>query len=130
MSAHHYFRDFFYCDSGMIPWLLVAQLVSTRGEKLSELVNDRMKLFPASGEINRKVADTSLAIEEVTNLFAADAKSIDKTDGISLEFNDWRFNLRASNTEPVIRLNVETRANEDLMKEKVSDILSILDRMA
>lgn len=130
MSAHHYFRDFFYCDSGMIPWLLVAQLVSTRGKKLSELVNDRMKLFPASGEINRKVADASLAIEEITNLYAADAKSIDKTDGISLEYDDWRFNLRASNTEPVIRLNVETRANEALMKEKVSDILSILDRMA
>jgi len=130
MSAHHYFREFFYCDSGMIPWLLVAQLVSTIGKKLSELVNDRMKLFPASGEINRKVADASLAIEEITNLYAADAKSIDKTDGISLEFDDWRFNLRASNTEPVIRLNVETRANEALMKEKVSDILSILDRMA
>jgi phosphomannomutase len=130
MSAHHYFRDFFYCDSGMIPWLLVAQLVSTSGKKLSELVNDRMLLFPASGEINRKVADASLAIEEITNLYAADAKSIDKTDGISLEYDDWRFNLRASNTEPVIRLNVETRANEALMKEKVSDILSILDRMA
>jgi phosphomannomutase len=130
MSAHHYFRDFFYCDSGMIPWLLVAQLVSTRGKKLSELVNDRMRLFPASGEINRMVADASLAIEEITNLYAADAKSIDKTDGISLEYDDWRFNLRASNTEPVIRLNVETRANEALMKEKVSDILSILDRMA
>ena len=129
MSAHHYFRDFFYCDSGMIPWLLVAQLVSTRGKKLSELVNDRMHLFPASGEINRKVADASLAIEEISNLYAADAKSIDKTDGISLEFDDWRFNLRASNTEPVIRLNVETRANEALMKEKVNDILSILDRM-
>jgi phosphomannomutase len=114
----------------MISWLLVAQLVSTRGKKLSELVNDRMRLFPASGEINRKVADASLAIEEITNLYAADAKSIDKTDGISLEYDDWRFNLRASNTEPVIRLNVETRANETLMKEKVSDILSILDRMA
>ena len=130
MSAHHYFRDFFYCDSGMIPWLLVAQVVSTSGKKLSELVNDRMRLFPASGEINRRVADASFAIEEISNLYAADAKSIDKTDGISLEYDDWRFNLRASNTEPVIRLNVETRANEALMKEKVSDILSILDRMA
>ena len=130
MSAHHYFRDFFYCDSGMIPWLLVAQIVSTSGKKLSELVNDRMHLFPASGEINRRVADASLAIEEVSNLYAADAKLIDRTDGISLEYDDWRFNLRASNTEPVIRLNVETRANETLMKEKVNDILSILDRMA
>ncbi len=129
MSAHHYFRNFFYCDSGMIPWLLVAQLVSIRGQKLSELVNDRMHRFPASGEINRKVADASRAIEEISNLYAADAESIDKTDGISLEFDDWRFNLRASNTEPVIRLNVETRANEALMKEKVNDILNVLDRM-
>ena len=129
MSAHHYFRDFFYCDSGMIPWLLVAQLISTRGKTLSELVDDRMQRFPASGEINRTVADASLAIDEISNLYAADAKSIDKTDGISLEYDDWRFNLRASNTEPVIRLNVETRANEDLMKEKVNDILSVLDEM-
>ncbi len=130
MSAHHYFRNFFYCDSGMIPWLLVAQIVSTRGQKLSELVNDRMQRFPASGEINRTVADAALAIEEITNLYAADARSIDKTDGISLEFDDWRFNLRASNTEPVIRLNVETRANEALLKEKVGDILNVLERMA
>jgi phosphomannomutase len=129
MSAHHYFRDFFYCDSGMIPWLLVAELVSTRLKGLSELVNDRMRRFPASGEINRKVADASRAIEEISNLYAADAKAIDKTDGISLEYEDWRFNLRASNTEPVIRLNVETRANEALMREKVNDILSVLDRM-
>ena len=130
MSAHHYFRNFFYCDSGMIPWLLVAQLVSTCGKKLSELVDDRMKKYPASGEINRKVADASRAIKEISNLYAADAKSIDRTDGISLEFDDWRFNLRASNTEPVIRLNVETRANEALMKEKVKDILDVLDQMA
>jgi phosphomannomutase len=130
MSAHHYFRDFFYCDSGMIPWLLVAQLVSTSGKKLSELVDDRMRQFPASGEINRKVVDASQAIEEITNLYAADANSIDQTDGISLEYDDWRFNLRASNTEPVIRLNVESRANEALMKEKVNDILGVLDRLA
>jgi phosphomannomutase/phosphomannomutase/phosphoglucomutase len=129
MSAHHYFRDFFYCDSGMIPWLLVAQLVSTSGKTLSELVNDRMRLFPASGEINRKVADASRAIEEISNLYGGSAKSIDTTDGISLEYDDWRFNLRASNTEPVIRLNVESRGNESLMKEKVSDILSVLDRL-
>ena len=130
MSAHHYFRDFYYCDSGMIPWLLVAQLVSTRGERLSELVDDRIQLFPASGEINRKVPDASRAIDEISNLYAADARSIDRTDGISLEYEDWRFNLRASNTEPVIRLNVETRANEGLMREKVNDILGVLDEMA
>jgi phosphomannomutase len=130
MSAHHYFRDFFYCDSGMIPWLLVAQLISTSGKKLSELVDDRMRLFPASGEINLTVADVEQAIKEITNLYAANAKSIDKTDGISLEYDDWRFNLRASNTEPVIRLNVESRANEALMQEKVNDILGVLERMA
>jgi phosphomannomutase len=89
-----------------------------------------MKKFPASGEINRKVADASCAIEEITNRYAADARSIDKTDGVSLEFDEWRFNLRASNTEPVIRLNVESRANEALMREKVSDILGVLDRLA
>jgi phosphomannomutase/phosphomannomutase/phosphoglucomutase len=130
MSAHHYFRNFFYCDSGIIPWLLVAQLVSTSGKKLSELVDDRMSRFPTSGEINRQVADAPRAIEELTNLYAKDAKSVDKTDGVSIEFEDWRFNLRASNTEPVIRLNVESRANEALMQEKVSDILDVLERMA
>lgn len=127
MSAHHYFRNFYYCDSGMIPWLLVAQLVSTSGKRLSELVDDRMKLFPASGEINREVADAPSAIQELSNLYSKQAKSIDKTDGISIEFDDWRFNLRASNTEPVIRLNVESRADESLMKQKVNDILDVLD---
>ena len=129
MSAHHYFRDFYYCDSGMIPWLLVAQLVSTSGRKLSELVDDRIQRFPASGEINRKVADASRAIDEITRRYADDAVSIDRTDGVSVEFDDWRFNLRASNTEPVIRLNVETRADHALMKEKVSDILGVLDHL-
>jgi phosphomannomutase len=130
MSAHHYFRNFYYCDSGMIPWLLVAQLVSTSGKKLSQLVNDRMSRFPASGEINRKVADAPGAIEELSRLYAADAKSVDTTDGVSIEFEDWRFNLRASNTEPVIRLNVESRADEPLMREKVTDILAVLDKLA
>jgi phosphomannomutase len=130
MSAHHYFRNFYYCDSGMIPWLLVAQLVSTSGKRLSELVNDRMSRFPASGEINRKVADAPGAIEELSRLYAADAKSVDTTDGVSIEFEDWRFNLRASNTEPVIRLNVESRADEPLMREKVTDILAVLDKLA
>lgn len=130
MSAHHYFRDFYYCDSGMVPWLLVAELISTRGQKLSEMVDKRMKKFPASGEINRTVADAQHAIKEISKLYAKDAKSIDKTDGVSIEFDDWRFNLRASNTEPVIRLNVESRANEALMREKTGDILGALDRMA
>jgi phosphomannomutase len=128
MSAHHYFRDFFYCDSGMIPWLLVAELVSSRGATLAELVDDRMEKFPASGEINRKVGDAERAIRTIRDRYAADAKNIDETDGVSLEFADWRFNLRSSNTEPVIRLNVESRGDKALMREKVAEILALLDR--
>ena len=130
MSAHHYFRNFFYCDSGMIPWLLVAQLVSSGGASLSQLVDERMERFPASGEINRKVADAALAIQIIRDRYAPDASAIDETDGISLEFEQWRFNLRASNTEPVIRLNVESRADKALMQAKVREILSLLDNMA
>lgn len=126
MSAHHYFRNFFYCDSGMVPWLLVAQLISTRSKNLSELVDDRMRLYPASGEINREVEDAAQSIKEISELYARNAKSIDKTDGISIEFDDWRFNLRASNTEPVIRLNVESRANEALMRQKTEELLQAL----
>ncbi|HEX2140340.1 MAG TPA: phosphomannomutase [Woeseiaceae bacterium] len=129
MSAHHYFRDFFYADSGMIPWLLVAQLVSTRDASLSEMVDDRMEKFPASGEINRKVADSELAIRTIRDRYAPDSQSIDETDGVSLEFEQWRFNLRSSNTEPVIRLNVESRGDKELMQEKVWEILALLDEM-
>ncbi len=129
MSAHHYFRDFFYCDSGMIPWLLVAELVCARGATLAELVDDRMEKFPASGEINRKVPDAERAIRTIRDRYAPDAKTIDETDGVSLEFADWRFNLRASNTEPVIRLNVESRGDKGLMQEKVGEILALLDGM-
>ena len=129
MSAHHYFRDFFYCDSGMIPWLLVAQLVSAGDASLSELVDDRMEKFPASGEINRKVADPVRAIAAIRERYAPDAIVLDETDGVSIEYEQWRFNLRASNTEPVIRLNVETRADRKLMQEKTAEILGRLDEM-
>ncbi len=129
MSAHHYFRDFFYCDSGMIPWLLVAQLISTRGKRLSQLVDARMEKFPASGEINRKVADARQAIEAIRAKYAPDALRVDETDGVSIEFERWRFNLRASNTEPVIRLNVESRADTPLMQAKTKEILSLIDKM-
>lgn len=129
MSAHHYFRDFFYADSGMIPWLLVAQLVSTRDASLSELVDDRMEKFPASGEINRKVADAPAAIRSIRDRYAPDANTVDETDGVSLEFDEWRFNLRASNTEPVIRLNVESRGDKALMQEKVREILTLLEEL-
>lgn len=126
MSAHHYFRDFAYCDSGMIPWLLVAELLCVKNKTLSQLVGDRMAAYPASGEINSSLADPAKAIDRVLNQYQQSALNVDYTDGISLEFADWRFNLRSSNTEPVVRLNVESRANEVLMREKTKEILDIL----
>ena len=127
MSAHHYFRDFGYCDSGMIPWLLVAELVCIRNKTLSSLVKERIAKFPSPGEINRKVKDTQTTISKIEEIYAKDALSIDKTDGISMELENWRFNLRASNTEPVIRLNLETRGDKRLMEVKTSEILAVLD---
>jgi phosphomannomutase/phosphomannomutase/phosphoglucomutase len=127
MSAHHYFRDFAYCDSGMIPWLMVAGLISRSGASLSELVTARMAAFPASGEINRRLGNPAASIEAVLDRYAGDALVVDRTDGISLEFADWRFILRSSNTEPVVRLNVESRGNESLMKAKTEEILALLD---
>ncbi|ROS16554.1 phosphomannomutase [Raoultella sp. BIGb0399] len=126
MSAHHYFRDFAYCDSGMIPWLLVAELLCVKNKTLSQLVGARMTAYPASGEINSALADPAKAIARVLNQYQESALNVDYTDGISLEFADWRFNLRSSNTEPVVRLNVESRANEALMSEKTKEILDIL----
>lgn len=126
MSAHHYFRDFAYCDSGMIPWLLVAELLCVKNKTLSQLVGDRMAAYPASGEINSSLTDPAKAIARVLSKYEESALSVDYTDGISLEFADWRFNLRSSNTEPVVRLNVESRANELLMSEKTKEILEIL----
>ena len=126
MSAHHYFRDFAYCDSGMIPWLLVAELLCVKGKTLNQLVSDRMAAYPASGEINSKLANPQAAIACVLAAYEKDAMVFDQTDGISLEFADWRFNLRSSNTEPVVRLNVESRANTALMEEKTAEILKLL----
>ena len=126
MSAHHYFRDFAYCDSGMIPWLLVAELISVSGKPLSELVNERMAKYPCGGEINYRVADVSIVLDKILKHFAVENPDIDRTDGISLEFEQWRFNLRSSNTEPLLRLNVETRADEALMKAKVAEIEQII----
>lgn len=127
MSAHHYFRDFFYCDSGMIPWLLVCELLSRKQQTLSSMLEDRIKKFPSPGEINSHVADPKAAIEKVFNHYVANSKVIDKTDGISLEFDTWRFNLRMSNTEPVVRLNVESRSDKLLLDEKTSEILHLLN---
>ena len=126
MSAHHYFRDFAYCDSGMIPWLLIAELVSRSGRSLGDWVKDRFAAFPSSGEINFTVADAGTAIENVLSAYRADAPSIDETDGVSLAFDDWRFNLRRSNTEPLVRLNVESKANADALAAHVSAIAALL----
>ena len=126
MSAHHYFRDFAYCDSGMIPWLLVTQLISSRGVPLSEMVAERMKAYPCSGEINRKIEDPAAAIAKIESHFSAAADTVERVDGLSMSFGDWRFNLRMSNTEPVVRLNVESRGNVSLMQEKTNYLLSLL----
>lgn len=126
MSAHHYFRDFAYCDSGMIPWLLVIGLLSAKNKNLSELVSERISAFPSSGEINSTLADPDASIKRVLEAFKVDAKHIDQTDGIGLEFDEWRFNLRKSNTEPVVRLNVESRKNPALMQKKTKEILELL----
>jgi phosphomannomutase len=128
MSAHHYFRDFAYCDSGMIPWLLVLQILCERGKTLSQLVGERMRLFPASGEINRHLkTDAKSVLARVQKLYEKDAQSVDFTDGLSVEFAQWRFNLRGSNTEPLVRLNVESRGDEALMREKTAELLALLD---
>ena len=126
MSAHHYFRDFSYCDSGMIPWLLVIELISKSGKTLSQLVDQRMQLFPASGEINRTIAQPEAAIELVRQHYQQAAQQLDFTDGLSMEFADWRFNLRCSNTEPLVRLNVESRGDEALMQAKTAELLALL----
>jgi phosphomannomutase len=126
MSAHHYFRDFAYCDSGMIPWLLIAELVSRSRRSLGDWVKDRFAAFPSSGEMNFKVDDAGRAIENVLSAYRADALSIDETDGVSLAFEDWRFNLRRSNTEPLVRLNVEGKGEADALAGNVSAIADLL----
>jgi len=128
MSAHHYFRRFSYCDSGMIPWLLVLAVMSESGQPLSALVGERMRLFPASGEINRHLAgDARSILARVRAHYESAARSVDLTDGLSMEFAEWRFNLRGSNTEPLVRLNVESRGSEPLMREKTAEVLKLLD---
>ena len=126
MSAHHYFRDFAYCDSGMIPWVLMAELVSRSGRSLGDWIRDRFAIFPSSGEINFKVADAGKAIESVLSHYRKDAVLIDETDGVSVAFADWRFNLRSSNTEPLVRLNIEGRVEADTLQLQVSAIAGLL----
>lgn len=126
MSAHHYFRDFAYCDSGMIPWLLVAEMICKTGKTMSQLVKERMAAFPASGEINKTIADPAALLKKVQARYEISAKAMDFTDGLSMTFEDWRFNLRMSNTEPVVRLNVESRADKVLMEAKTNELLALM----
>ncbi len=128
MSAHHYFRDFSYCDSGMIPWLLVLERICESGKTLDELVAARIKAFPASGEINRRLPDSKAVLAAAEAKYGAGG-IIDKTDGLSVDHPNWRFNVRASNTEPLVRLNVESRGDESLMREKTADLLAFLGSM-
>lgn len=127
MSAHHYFRDFAYCDNGNVPWLLVVELMSKRGVTLSQLVGERIAKFPCSGEINRKVADPKALLKKIEEHFSGDAPTVDKTDGLSMEFDTWRFNVRSSSTEPVFRINVEARGDAQLMKKQTDLILGLLE---
>jgi phosphomannomutase/phosphoglucomutase len=126
MSAHHYFRDFFYCDSGMIPWLLIAELISKTGKTLSELISERAKAYPCSGEINYTVKDSPTILANVRAHFAPENPTLDETDGLSLEFAQWRMNIRASNTEPLLRLNIESRGDPDLVGQKVKELEAII----
>jgi len=128
MSAHHYFRDFAYCDSGMIPWLLTVALLSETGQSLSTLVENMITKFPCSGEINFKVADTQITIQKIFDFYAAQNPEIDRTDGVSLDFGAWRFNVRASNTEPLLRLNIESRADRQAqpMQYYVDELTSLI----
>jgi phosphomannomutase len=126
MSAHHFFREFAYCDSGMIPWLLALDIMSRTGKPLSALVGERMRRFPTSGEINRRVDDARAVLARIKSAYGPRASRIDETDGVGMGFDRWRFNLRSSNTEPLIRLNVETRGDEALLKEKTAELLAVI----
>ena len=126
MSSHHYFRDFWYCDSGMIPWLLVVEFLSQSGGKsLSQLMKERMERFPISGEINSKVKDADDVLARVEERYGREGE-VTRVDGLSIAFPTWRFSLRRSNTEPVIRLNVETRGDRALCEEKTQELLAII----
>ncbi len=126
MSAHHYFRDFAFCDSGMIPWLMVTHLMSATEKSLAELVAQRTAKYPCSGEINATVEDAKALLKKVEKHYKSDANSVDKTDGLSMEFDNWRFNLRMSNTEPVVRLNVESLGDTALMQSRRDELLEMI----
>jgi phosphomannomutase len=126
MSAHHYFRDFSYADSGMIPWLLITEILSRGDGSFSTLVADRMQQYPASGEINRRVDDSGAVMQSVERHYAPDADHIERVDGLGMDFADWRFNLRSSNTEPLLRLNVESRGDSALMQARTVELLDLM----
>jgi phosphomannomutase len=126
MSAHHYFRDFAYCDSGMIPWLLVVSLLSKKGCTMSSLVEEYLEKFPCSGEINSTVENPAGKIDSIKAIYEKEAADIDFTDGLSMSFDKWRFNLRMSNTEPLLRLNVESKCDKLLMQQKCEELLKLI----
>lgn len=126
MSGHHYFRDFFYCDSGMLPWLLLLARLATEPAPLSALVAERQRRFPVSGEINRTVDDADRVLKRIEAHFGTQATAIGRVDGLSVAFADWRFNLRKSNTEPLVRLNVETRGDTALLKACTAELLELI----
>ena len=126
MSAHHYFRDFAYCDSGMIPWLLVWELISTSGKSLGRLLNECRASFPSSGERNFRVRDPAACLKAAEARYCVDALSVDHLDGVSIAFEDWRFNLRKSNNEPLVRLNIEARGNTIDINKKLKEIKSLI----
>lgn len=128
MSAHHYFREFAYCDSGMIPWLLITELMSETGKTLAELVDERMAAYPCSGEINYRVDDVQATIERVLAHYAPMSPNMDRTDGVSIEFPEWRFNLRGSNTEPLLRLNVEARKEEHTVEARTHELEALIGK--
>lgn len=130
MSAHHYFRDFAYCDSGMIPWLLLVELLSAESRPFSEIMQERLERYPVSGEINRTVSDPHGVLAKIEEHYKGKESLTDHIDGLSMEFKEWRFNLRPSNTEPVIRLNIETRHNKKLLEEKTDELLDMVEKLA
>ena len=129
MSAHHYFRDFSYCDSGMIPWLMVWQLLSQKSKYLSHFISKREKCFPSSGELNFVISDVAKCMVSIKNFYVKTATSIDELDGLSISFDEWRFNIRKSNTEPLVRLNIETKGDERLLMKKTAEIKSLFKQL-
>lgn len=127
MSAHHYFRDFAYCDSGMIPWLLVSALMTTTGKTLAQLVDERIAAYPCTGEINYRVADVGATLDKVRAHFAPKALEVDETDGVSMSFPTWRFNVRGSNTEPLLRLNIETRGAAEHLQNLLGEVEALIE---